>query len=268
MTEYQFIQQILRDVWDYVRTRHLDNASLQVDTKKGDVADLVTESDYEVQRRIEAALQAAFPGDTLVAEEAGKDVAPANPLGRCWILDPIDGTHNFARGMVPAFGVSLAFAEHGKVQAAGIALPGLNETFLAQRGGGATRNGRPARVSQIDNLAACRLEIDFSRLSKRDHTLAAARDLLAAPGQLRAHGSCIVSMAAVAAGAAEAYVHGGPQPWDYAAGWLIIEEAGGRVTRFDGREIQLFENPPRTGLLATNAMLHEEVRKLIISAMP
>ena len=261
----RFIEQMLRQTWDYVRDRHLDAANLQTTSKKGDSADLVTEADYEVQRRIEQALKEAFPGDAVVAEESGRDTVPDDPKGRCWLLDPIDGTHNFARGLIPCFGVSLAFADRGEVRAAGISLPGLGQTFLAQRGGGATRNAKPIRVSQLADLSESRLEIDFMRRSRRGHTLTAASAVLDAVGQVRAHGACVVGMVNVAAGTAEGFMHIGPHPWDYAAGMLIIREAGGRVTRFDGSDPGLFDDG--VGLLCSNGVEHENLRNLINSAM-
>lgn len=263
MREYEFIERRLRAAWDTVVQGHRRAGELQIQTKKGDAADLVTQFDVQVQREIEDALAAEFPGDVLVAEESGRDKPPADPDARCWLLDPIDGTHNFARGLVPAFGISLAFARGGIVEAAGIALPSLDELLLAERGGGATRNGVAIRVSDIDDLKAARLEIDFARLPGRARTMELAGGLLRAAGQIRATGACIVSMAAVAAGCAEGYIHAAPHPWDYAAGALIIAEAGGMVTHLDGSPLRLFDGPP--GIIASNARLHQQLCKMAVS---
>src|SRR5688572_18858567 len=208
MRELEFLREILPDVATFLTDRFGDRSKLTINTKKG-VADLVTEADLAAQRRIESAILKAFPGDVLVGEESGKDQPPADPNARCWVCDPIDGTHNFARGMVPGWGVSLAFVEGGEPRAGGVAMPGLGELFLAHDGGGVTRNGKPAHVSRIDDLAAARVEVDFARPSDRETTLAAAQHVLRAAGQVRCHGASVVGLCTVACGSAEAYIHGG-----------------------------------------------------------
>jgi myo-inositol-1(or 4)-monophosphatase len=259
--EMVFIESILRDLWDTVDEGHRRAAELEIEVKKEDAADLVTQFDLAVQQRIEMELGRRFADDQLMGEEAGRDKPPGDPMGRCWLVDPIDGTHNFARGMVGAFGISIAFAEGGQVQAAGIALPTLGELFLAQRGSGATRNGRPTRVSSINHLEAARVELDFARLPTRSKTLQVVTPLFTQVSQIRVHGSCIVSMAAVAAGGAEAFIHAAPSPWDYAAGLLIIQEAGGTVTQVDGSPLFLFD--ASGGILASNSVLHNGIRRII-----
>ena len=256
MRELEFIQEVLVDLGPYLLHRFANRSTLTVSQKKG-VADLVTEADIEAQRRIESAIGHAFPGDRLVGEESGKDRPPDDHCARCWVCDPIDGTHNFARGLVPGWAVSLAFMEGGEVRAAGVSMPGLGHTFLAHHDGGATLDGRPIRVSKIDSLGEARIEMDFARPVDRVRSLAAGAHVMRWCGQMRCHGSAVVGLCTVAAGAAEAYVHGGLFPWDYAAAMLIIREAGGRVTRFNGRDVQVFDGG--RGLLASNGILHQEI---------
>jgi myo-inositol-1(or 4)-monophosphatase len=177
------------------------------------------------------------------------------------VLDPVDGTYNFVRGLVPTFGVTLAFAQGGLPVAGGVIFPKLGEFFLTEQGGGATRNGRPLGVSDIDDLAAAKIEMDFGRLGPRPDTLRRAHRMLCAAGQLRCHGCCVASMCDVAAGEGEAFVHFALSPWDYAAAMLLIQEAGGLVTRPDGSPIHLFDG--RKGILAANARLHPRILSLL-----
>ena len=256
MQPIEFIEQTLNEAMPAARRQFQQQASLEVN-EKTDVSDLVTETDLAVQKMIAERLEAAFPGEPLVAEEEGLDQPPANGQ-RCWVLDPIDGTHNFARGLMPAFGISLALVEDDQPLAAGIALPGLGDAgslFLAEKGRGATRDGHPTHVSSIDDPAAARMEIDLMRRTRRDQTLSNAARLLERMGQVRCHGSAVVGLCAVAAGAAEGCFHAGPRPWDFAAGLLIVTEAGGTVTRLNGQPPTVFEEP--APLLASNTRLHQ-----------
>ncbi len=260
MRELDFIRGILDEVSVYLKQKHADRGSLSISSKKG-VADLVTEADIEAQRIIESAIQSEFPGDILVGEEAGKDQPPQDPDARCSVCDPIDGTHNFARGLIPCWGISLAFVHKGEPQAGGITLPLPGQVFLAEHGRGATLDGRPIHVSAYDNLEESRVEIDFGRPLDRGPCLAVGAGLLRDGGQIRCHGSAVIGLCNLAAGACEAYVHGGLQPWDFAAGMLIVREAGGRVTRLDGAEMRVFDG--KQGMLATNGKLHARLLEMV-----
>jgi len=256
MDEMLFIEQVLEDLSPFLLERFENRSAMTISHKSG-LADLVTEADIEAQRRIESAIHDAFPGDVLVGEESGRDRPPADPNARCWVCDPIDGTHNFARGLVPSWAVSLAFVEGGEPRAAGVSAPGLGQTFLAKAGGGATRNGQPIRVSAIATLDEARVEMDFARPVDRIRSLAAGAHAMRWGAQLRCHGAAVVGLCTVACGAAEVYIHGGLYPWDYAASMLIIREAGGRVTRFDGADVRVFDG--QRGLIASNGHIHPEI---------
>jgi len=260
MTELDLIAEMLAEAGSFVRRQYRRNAALSVKTKQ-DAVDLVTEADIATQKLIVERIHAVFPGDAIVGEEEGHDHPPDDPDARCWVIDPIDGTHNFSRSLVPSFGVSVAFADGGETQAAGVAIPLLDETFLAARGEGAMRNGEPARVSDIDRIAHAKITCDFTRPTHRAAALAVTAPITPLAGQIRCHGSAVVSLCDVACGAAEAYVHGSLSPWDYAAGMLIVTEAGGRATRLDGSELKLFDN--RKGLLTTNGAIHEHLLDLL-----
>jgi myo-inositol-1(or 4)-monophosphatase len=256
MREFEFIRQLLPEVAALLANNYRDRAALSFGKQKG-IADLVTEADLAAQHHIETAILAAFPGDVLVGEEAGKDHPPPNPDARCWVCDPIDGTHNFARGMVPSWGISLAYLEGGEPRAAGIALPELDELFLAREGSVSLRNGQPTRVSTSSDLAEARVEVDFGRPLDRENCMSVGQFALQHGGQIRCHGAAVVGFCTIACGAAEAYVHGGLQPWDFAAALLIIRQAGGRMTRLDGSEARVFDG--KRGMVASNGAIHPQI---------
>lgn len=256
MRELQFLEKLLPEVGAFALGHYRSRESLVYGEQKG-VADLVTEADTAAQQKIEAAIQKAFPGDFLVGEESGRDTPPADSDARCWVCDPIDGTHNFARGMVPCWGVSLAFLQGGEPRAAGVALPGLGDLFLAGDDGPALRNGKPIRVSTQSDLSESRVEIDFGRPGDRASCLAVGRFVMENCGQPRCHGSAVVGLCTVASGGAEAFVHGGMQPWDFAAAMLIIRRAGGKVTRLDGVDARVFDG--KRGMVASNGVVHQTI---------
>lgn len=260
LPETQFLRDLLQDLCGYVLDRYQDRAGRSIQSKT-DPADLLTETDLQVQRRVHAALGRHFPGDILVGEEGDAARFPADRDARCWVLDPVDGTYNFVRGLLPAFGITLAFAQGGLPVAGCVVFPKLGEFFLAEKGKGATRNGKPTFVSRIDDLAAAKIEIDFGRLARRPDTLRQAHRLLQSGGQIRCHGCCTASMCDVAAGEGECFLHFALSPWDYAASALLIQEAGGIVTRADGSPIHLFDG--KKSILASNAVLHPRILALL-----
>ena len=184
------------------------------------------------------------------------DRYPQNHGARCWIIDPIDGTQNFVRGLFPAFGVSIAFAASGRAVAGGVAVPALGDAFLAERGGGAHRNGAPLRVSTTPCLSVARAEVDFANQDLREETMRRLGGVLLRAGQIRCHCAAVIGLCSIATGDADGYFHVGLSPWDHAAATLIVDEAGGQSTRFDGSPIELFGAD--RSLLATNGRIHPE----------
>lgn len=265
MRELHFIQHILAEMADLVRRRYSERLTMDISSKT-EAADLLTATDLEVQRRVHKAIQGAFPGDRLVAEEERLSTFPEDPSVRCWVLDPIDGTHNFVKGLLPAFGVSLGFAEGGTVQAGGIAFPVLQKTFLAMRGEGTTLNGETIHVSNVSDIRAAKVEVDFSRKLYRDPMLRLADKVLREAGQVRCHGSAVAAICAVASGDADGYIAPGLSPWDFAAGLVIVEEAGGTVTRLDARPVQMFD--ATKGLLISNGILHATLHAMLSLRTP
>lgn len=260
MTELGFIKQFLDDNINYAREKFRNRHSVTV-TSKRDATDLLTEVDLTLQKRAVDQIRAAFPGDEIVAEEGEYAKLPSHPNGRCWVMDPIDGTNNFVRGLFPVFAISLAFAIHGRTVAAGMALPGTGDIYTAEEGKGAYLGKERLVVSQVQNIAEARFDLDFGGVADRSAWLERGRDLIGQAGQLRCHGSAVAAISQVASGDLDAFVHMSLNPWDYAAGMLVVEEAGGVASRLDGKALRLFDG--KDGVLITNGAIHKEALRLI-----
>lgn len=260
MSEIEFIRAALDDMAVYVRGKYAMRDGVTVSFKR-EANDLLTEVDLAVQEELVRRIRTAYPDDAIVAEEAGLDSARIGSNGRTWLIDPIDGTQNFVRGLFPAYGISVALAEGGKPIAGGVAVPGKGELYLAERGAGAFRNGERIRVSDIDTVDCARAEIDFSCPSDRTRTLQQFGPLIEAVGQVRCHCAAVIGLCSIATGDMDAYVHVTLNPYDYAAAMVIVEEAGGVVSRLNGDPIHLFDARP--GVLGSNGRIHDELRAII-----
>jgi myo-inositol-1(or 4)-monophosphatase len=259
--ELHFIESFLRSQSDFVKNGHKEKQSVQVSTKR-DAIDMLTEVDLAVQERAIEAIHAAFPGDWIVAEEGKYSKYPEPRDARAWVIDPIDGTNNFVRGLFPCFAISIALVEKGIPQAAGVLIPGTGDMFLAIRGQGASCNMRRLAVSDIDDISAARLELDCSHRGDRDALLRTMPELFRQIGEVRCHGSSVVSNCQIATGDIDAFLHVSLNPWDYAAVWLFVEEAGGKATRLDNSAIHIFDGKP--GILISNGHLHEKILALLV----
>lgn len=260
MTDIEFITETLQRAGEFARERYKQRAHLAVETKR-DANDFVTEADIAVQRDIVEHIARQFPGDFVLAEESGLDTRPEAVGGRCWILDPIDGTSNFVRGLFAMWGISLGLAVRGEIVAGGVLFPMADDLFLAERGAGARRNGTPCTASIVDVLDHARLDLDISAATYRYETIERAPEIYRRAGQLRVHGCAVAALCAVAAGEMEAYLHVALNPWDFAAGQILVEEAGGVVSTWDGGRPKFFEG--RASIAATNAPLHAETLSLL-----
>ncbi|MEK6719533.1 MAG: inositol monophosphatase family protein [Chloroflexota bacterium] len=214
----------------------------------------VTEADRAAEQVIRERISAAHPDHGLVGEEYGTEAGSADVR---WYIDPIDGTHNFMRG-VPHFATLIAVERAGELQAAVISAPALGERWYGWRGGGAWSVGAPGTA------APRRLQVSaVAELADAQVVYGSARDLLASPlvpgftrwldaaWRDRGFGD-FWGYTLVAEGAAEAMVEVGLSPWDIAAPMLIVEEAGGRVTDVEGR--RSLEGP---GFVTSNGLIHE-----------
>ena len=240
------------DEADAIARRHF-RRDLTIETKPDRT--FVTQADTAIEARIRERLAAAFPAHGVVGEEYGTADGDA-PVR--WYIDPIDGTHNFIRG-VPLFGTLLAVERDGELQAAVISAPALGGRWWGHRGGGAWAHDRadeaPRRigVSGISNVADAQV-VYGSRTEIVESGLAPGFDaLLGDVWRERGFGD-FWGYTLLAEGAAEAMVEVGPKTWDLAAPSLLIEEAGGRLTDLDGeRRIDA------GNAVATNGRLHDEV---------
>ncbi len=217
--------------------------------------DLVTATDRELEALIVGRLRAAFPDHQIVAEEASAGSGPARPVGDgyVWYLDPLDGTTNFAHSY-PQFSVSLALARAGELQLGLVCDPTRDELFVARRGAGATLNGRPIRVSDTPGLDAALLGTGFpyDRRTHADFYLGFVKDFMLRSHGIRRLGSAALDLCAVACGRLDGFWEWKLQPWDTAAGALIVREAGGVVTDFAAAPFDLYGQQT----LATNGRIH------------
>ena len=260
MTEIDLITELLQENGAYAQERYACRDEIVVDSKT-DANDILTEVDLAIQERIVARVRDAFPSDTIVAEEAGLSDTPDSPAGRCWLIDPIDGTQNFVRGMFPGFGVSIGFARDGVPVAGGVTVPMAGITFLAEKGSGATMNGQPAVVAPTPTVSVARAEIDFSHRVDRKKTLEQTSRFIEAVGQVRCHCAAVIGLCSIVSGDMDIFVHVNLNPWDFAAAMVIVQEAGGRVTHFDGRPLQVPGG--RVDIIASNGIVHDEVIRLL-----
>ncbi len=221
----------------------------------------VTAADREAERLIREAIASRFPADDLLGEELGESprepAAASSPAARrCWVIDPIDGTRSFVRG-VPLFGVLLALVETGTPVLGVIHLPALGETVAAARGEGCWHKGARARVSteaRLDRALVLTTDVEGS---ERRHGAAGWERLRRAAGSVRTWGDCY-GYALVATGRAEVMLDPVMAPWDVAPLAPIIEEAGGVFTSWHGERAY-----PTGSAVATNAALAAEVRALL-----
>jgi myo-inositol-1(or 4)-monophosphatase len=225
---------------------------------KGEI-DLVTPLDRQAEALIVQRIHAAFPGHTIVAEEGS---GTAGSREHRWLVDPLDGTVNYAHGY-PVFSVSIAYERAGQVVLGVVYDPLRDELFCAEAGVGATLNGRPLRVSATDALVRSLLTTGFPY----DRTLypAALRrwDALIYQAQaLRRGGSAALDLCCVAAGRCDGYWEQPIQPWDVAAGLLLVAEAGGQVTSLTGGPPDVYSGE----LCATNGHIHAELLAALAAA--
>ena len=221
--------------------------------------DLVTEADLASEKAIIEMLGRDFPAVTVMAEES-TSAATACPAGPVWIIDPLDGTTNFAHGF-PYFGVSIAYAVNGRTEAGVIYCPVQDELFCAIRGKGAWLNGETIAVSGIDRLQQALVATGFpydidNTLSQVIQTLT---NVLPRVQDLRRAGAAALDLAYLACGRLDGFWEMDLQPWDTAAGGLLVEEAGGRLSNFSGGGF----SPFYPEIVAANRNIHAQLLELL-----
>ena len=188
--------------------------------------DYASEADAAVERLVRGRLAEVFPDDAFLGEEEGGETGEL-----VWVLDPVDGTANFVRG-VTRFCVSLAFVAGDRIELGAIVSPATQELYLARRGRGATLNGAPIRCAATTAVERASIEIGWSSRLPYGPYLAAVERMLEAGIDFRRFGSGAMGLASVADGRADAYLELHINSWDCLAGILLVEEAGGRVNDF------------------------------------
>ena len=220
--------------------------------------DYLTATDGAVELFVRQQIAQRFPADAVLGEEGGGAVDGP----RLWIVDPIDGTANFAR-QIPHFCISLGLMVNGALQAGAIYAPMSDELFIAQLGKGAWLNRQPMRVSSVADLSAASVEIGWSTRIPVQTYLDMAGKAAHAGCQVRRAGSGALGLAYVAAGRCEAYAEAHINAWDVAAGLLLVTEAGGRVNDFWANDGVKNGN----AVLATSGVLASELSVLTSIAL-
>jgi len=228
-------------------------------SNKGEI-DLVTEADLAAERFIIERIKSHYPRHAILAEES--DASGIRYEGQSewkWIIDPLDGTTNYAHGY-PCFCVSIALERDGKMELGVIYDPLRDETFAAERGEGATLNGRRIRVSEIDDLNQAMLCTGFPYNVRELGDFARHfYNFIMHAQAVRRDGSAALDLAYVACGRFDGFWEEGLRAWDVAAGVLLVEEAGGRVSSYDGSPFNIYQPP----ILASNGLLHEAMMSVL-----
>ena len=228
-------------------------------SNKSTITDLVTQTDKNAERVIKDDILAKFPDHTILAEESGKISSNSDFL---WVIDPLDGTTNFVHGLSP-YCVSIALLKNDKPLLSVISeLPSEN-LFWAVKGQGAFCNGEKISVSSRKLIRDSLLITGFSYKhdSNWETNMKLFKDFTKISHGVRRIGSAAADLCYVASGKADAFWEIGLYPWDSAAGILLVDEAGGKVTRMDGKPYNIFDEQ----ILATNNLIHDEMLENIYS---
>jgi len=226
-------------------------------THKEGINNLVTEVDHKCERAIIEIIRSEYPDHHILSEEAG-DI-PQNSTHK-WIIDPIDGTVNYANG-IPICCVSIAVEVDGMMELGAVYNPFIGELFFAQRGFGATLNDKKIQVSTKTSLESSCLVTGFpySYLDAPNGPLQVFEKFIRKGIPVRRLGSAAIDLCWVAAGRFDGFYEHKLNAWDSAAGYLIVEEAGGRVTDFKGKTF----DPYQPHIIATNGKIHDELVRVV-----
>ncbi len=250
-----FAKQIAQDAGN-ILVQYLGNAAI---SNKGDI-DLVTEADLAAEKLIIDRIRSYYPRHAILAEESGEAVAVGDTTSEWrWVIDPLDGTTNYAHGY-PCFCVSIGLEQNHKLEFGVVYDPMRNEMFAAERGQGATLNDRRIRVSDVDKLSNAMLVTGFPYNVRERPDFARDFATFTMNAQaVRRDGSAAIDLAYVACGRFDGFWEDGLNPWDMAAGVLLIEEAGGRVTNFDDAPLSIYTKK----VVASNGLVHGEILRLL-----
>jgi myo-inositol-1(or 4)-monophosphatase len=232
------------------------NNEFKISNKEG-INNLVTEADHAAEKAIMDVIKSKFPEHYILSEEAGEIVQDSQYK---WIIDPIDGTVNFAHG-IPLNCVSIGIEHKGEIVLATVYNPHLNELFFAEKGKGATLNDKPIRVSTETQVVKSCLVTGFpyTYINMPNGPLDIFERFIRKGVPVRRLGSAAIDLCWVAAGRFDGFYEHKLEAWDSAAGYLIVEEAGGKVTDFNGDKFSIYQHR----LLATNGKIHDEMLRVI-----
>jgi myo-inositol-1(or 4)-monophosphatase len=235
---------------------HFFNNKFKISHKEG-VNNLVTEADHAAEKAIFEVIKAKFPDHYILSEETGEIIQDSEYK---WIIDPIDGTVNFAHG-IPLCCVSIAIEQKGEIILGAVYNPTLKEFFVAEKGKGATLNDNPIHVSdQTEVMKSCLVTgFPYTYINMPNGPLEIFDRLIRKGVPVRRLGSAAIDLCWVAAGRFDGFYEHKLEAWDSAAGYLMVEEAGGKVTDFNGNKFSVYQHR----LLATNGKIHDEMLDVI-----
>ena len=226
-------------------------------SKKGDI-NLVTEADIASEKHIIEKINTHYPKHSILAEESGDAVVIGNSKWK-WVIDPLDGTTNFAHGY-PCFCVTLALEHEGEIVVGVTYDPTRNELFASEKGSGATLNNKPIRVSETRQLKDALLVTGFPYDARERENFARHFTGFTRKARgIRRDGSAAIDMAYVACGRFDGFWEEGLHAWDVAAGVLFIEESGGRVSYYDDSPFSIYRPP----ICASNNLIHAEMLEVL-----
>jgi len=220
--------------------------------KKGDI-DLVTEADLGAEKAILKKIRENFPEDIILSEETGKHGETSD---RVWLVDPLDGTTNFAHGF-PFFAVSIALEVEGEIVIGIVDIPFLGETFTAINGDGARLNSRPIKTSKTRQLVESLLATGFpyNVHKKPEKVMELFEKMLVRAQGIRRPGSAAIDLCYVASGRIDGFWEQDLKPWDTAAGTIIVKESGGKVSTYEGTPY----DPYQKSIVAANPFIHDKM---------
>jgi myo-inositol-1(or 4)-monophosphatase len=224
---------------------------------KGDI-NLVTEADLASEKHIIGKINSRYPKHSILAEESGEAIVEGENVWK-WVIDPLDGTTNYAHGY-PCFCVTLALEHNGEIVVGVTFDPTRDELFAAEKGRGATLNNKQVRVSETEKLKDALLVTGFPYDARERENFARHFTGFTYKSRgIRRDGSAAIDMAYVASGRFDGFWEEGLHAWDVAAGVLLIEESGGRVSYYDDSKFSIYKPP----ICASNGLIHQEMLNVL-----
>jgi myo-inositol-1(or 4)-monophosphatase len=233
------------------------NGTFVINHKEG-INNLVTEVDHLAEQKIISVIKATYPTHSIIGEESGENIQLSDYQ---WVIDPIDGTVNFAHG-IPLCCVSIGLLLNGRVLMGAVYNPMMNELFFAEKGKGATLNGNPIKVSAKSDFKTAFLVTGFPYKwpeNSLEHPVKVFERMVLEGLPIRRLGSAAIDLCWVACGRFDGFWEYNLSAWDVAAGYLIVLEAGGTITDFEGNIGNVFDKQT----LATNGLIHKDILSVI-----